>query len=124
MSKNNKYIVCGFPLCGKSHFSTKTVDLHHIVPVSMGGEDSLYNRIYLCPECHRRIYVPGIASGIHKTKKQGSVQLFRYIPTNKGKALLYRDVTEGAPYRLWFSISGTDMPAPASLTPGDLEQAT
>lgn len=116
MRKNKKYIVCGFPLCGKSHFSAGVVDLHHIVPVSMGGEDASYNRVYLCPECHRRVYVPGIASGIHKTKKPDSVELIRYYLTTEGRALLYREAKEGAPYRLWIVTRGSDTPAPASLS--------
>ena len=33
---------------------TPYLEVHHIVPLSMNGEDSIENTIALCPNCHRK----------------------------------------------------------------------
>ncbi|HDY7447493.1 TPA: HNH endonuclease [Vibrio vulnificus] len=32
------------------------LEVHHIIPLSQGGLDSLENVISLCPNCHRKIH--------------------------------------------------------------------
>lgn len=34
--------------------NTPYLEVHHIIPLSQGGEDSLDNTIALCPNCHRK----------------------------------------------------------------------
>lgn len=46
----NKPKICG--CCG----SKKDLNLHHIIPIYMGGKDEYYNLIYLCHECHRKMH--------------------------------------------------------------------
>jgi len=46
----NKPLVCS--TCGDN----KNLELHHIIPISLGGTDDYYNLIYLCSECHRAIH--------------------------------------------------------------------
>lgn len=43
--------VCGCELCGRKYM----LELHHIIPVSLGGEDTEENLILLCPACHSRL---------------------------------------------------------------------
>lgn len=46
----NKPKICG--CCG----DTEKLELHHIVPIEIGGSDEYYNLIYLCHECHVKIH--------------------------------------------------------------------
>jgi len=50
--KNNiiKLKVCG--CCG----SRKNLELHHIIPISVGGKDEYFNLLYLCHDCHVNIH--------------------------------------------------------------------
>lgn len=32
------------------------LEVHHIVPLSEGGKDTLFNTIALCPNCHRKLH--------------------------------------------------------------------
>lgn len=33
------------------------LEMHHIVPLTAGGEDSIENTVALCPNCHRKMHV-------------------------------------------------------------------
>lgn len=46
----NKPKICS--ACGKN----KNLELHHIVPIVLGGNDDYYNLIYLCNRCHKSIH--------------------------------------------------------------------
>lgn len=46
----NKPKICG--CCG----SKSNLELHHIIPIYLGGEDKYYNLIYLCNDCHIKIH--------------------------------------------------------------------
>lgn len=48
--KINKPKICG--CCG----STTNLNLHHIIPLYMGGSNDYYNLIYLCATCHRKMH--------------------------------------------------------------------
>ena len=41
--------VCEIPQC-----KNKAVDVHHIVPLSKGGTNSMANLIHLCEACHTK----------------------------------------------------------------------
>ena len=43
-------------LCGIKEFESSSVDSHHMIPLSLGGIDNIYNTICLCPNCHRDIH--------------------------------------------------------------------
>lgn len=43
-------------LCGFESFSTRNFESHHIIPLSEGGIDNVYNTICLCGMCHNRIH--------------------------------------------------------------------
>ncbi len=38
--------------------------LHHLIPTSLGGDDSEENKVPLCHDCHRRIHDGGAANWI------------------------------------------------------------
>lgn len=41
---------CG--ICG----CTSDLQLHHMIPIELGGNDSEYNLVYLCDKCHYRVH--------------------------------------------------------------------
>jgi len=40
-------------LCGAKNFEHSAFDSHHMIPLSIGGVDNIYNTVCLCPNCHR-----------------------------------------------------------------------
>ena len=44
------------------------LEVHHIVPLSEGGEDSTENVVALCPNCHRKIHILEDENDIKKLK--------------------------------------------------------
>ena len=45
---------CDF--CDSPSFALDLYDAHHIIPISRGGIDNLYNTTCLCPSCHRKFH--------------------------------------------------------------------
>lgn len=91
MILKTKIYKCQFPTCGYATESRNSIHYHHIVPKSKGGSDKPFNRIYLCPNCHTRVYVEGVTHGIHSIRKQNSVILEGYVNSTQGKYLKYFD---------------------------------
>lgn len=59
----NGFMHCDFCGCSSnsdnmygSNKSTRMFEAHHIIPISEGGIDNLYNTACLCPGCHTRIH--------------------------------------------------------------------
>jgi len=53
-------------VCGAKNF----LELHHIQPISLGGENSPDNLIVLCPTCHMAVDRANISSDLLKRIKQ------------------------------------------------------
>jgi len=51
---------CEMPSCDYMGFEQengdKYIEVHHLIPLSQGGEDSLSNTVALCPICHRKLH--------------------------------------------------------------------
>jgi len=51
---------CEMPDCNYHGFLKKNgepyIEIHHIIPLSEGGKDSIDNTVALCPNCHRAIH--------------------------------------------------------------------
>lgn len=45
------------------------LEVHHIVPLSEGGEDNAKNVVALCPNCHRKIHILEDENDIKKLKE-------------------------------------------------------
>ena len=44
-------------MCGEfESIDTRCFDTHHIIPLSKGGIDNVYNTVCLCGDCHKRIH--------------------------------------------------------------------
>jgi len=76
------------------------MDIHHIVPRSKQGSDRAWNLLTVCPGCHRKIYIPNMNTGIHKSPAIGSIEIFGYLSTSDGQAVHYRMVENGLEF-LW-----------------------
>jgi len=72
--------ICG--LCGET-FSRSVAEDHHMVPQSVGGEDSEDNLIRLCSNCHT--FIHGIARKIKKSAIGADDELNRTFPNSPKK---------------------------------------
>lgn len=52
------------------------LEVHHIVPLSEGGEDSIENTVALCPNCHRKMHSLG---DVKDVKYLNNINSFDYI---------------------------------------------
>ena len=43
-------------MCGDESLDTRSFDSHHIIPLSKGGIDNVYNTVCLCGKCHKKIH--------------------------------------------------------------------
>ena len=43
----------------------KSLELHHMISICMGGDNSDFNLVYLCKKCHKQVtkYQHGILKG-------------------------------------------------------------
>ncbi len=48
---------------------TPYLEVHHVIWLSRGGEDSTANTVALCPNCHRRMHILDRAEDIEKLKE-------------------------------------------------------
>ena len=85
---------CQMPECTYMCEDKSQINFHHIVPRSMGGSDKAFNLIELCPNCHARIYVEGIASGQHSVKNKNSVVLLSKMLSTSGLVISYKNVDD------------------------------
>lgn len=86
---------CSIPGCGFSSWSRNEVDRHHVVPRHMLGSDKPFNRMDLCPTCHRSVYVPGATFGNHSILKRNSIVVVGGFQSSSGKVWVMRTVLDG-----------------------------
>ena len=72
-----KRYCCQFPECEYKTNKRNLIDLHHIIPKELGGKDDEWNRIYLCPNHHRKTYIPDSKDGYHSIKHEDSITLIK-----------------------------------------------
>jgi len=82
---------CQFPGCKYFTNIRSQINNHHIKPVELNGLDDDYNRIYLCPNHHAKIYVPESKNGLHSFKGIDSIILLRKLSSTGGKVVEYID---------------------------------
>jgi hypothetical protein len=71
---------CEMPGCGSALFlredGTPYLEVHHVIPLGAGGDDTLLNAAALCPHCHRELHF-----GKEKSLRQGV--LAKHVATLK-----------------------------------------
>ena len=80
---------CKFPNCNYKTNNRTQIHNHHIIPKEIGGSDNKSNRIYLCPNCHNKIYIPNCTSGIHSFNYDTSIIIINKLQSTSGMVLEY-----------------------------------
>lgn len=85
---------CQFPECEYTTDNRTQIEYHHIIPKTKGGKNGAGNRIWLCPNHHKMIYIPGEEKGIHSKFNMNSIVILGWVQSTGGKLLQYRKVNE------------------------------
>lgn len=80
---------CEFPNCSYSSKNRSQIHEHHIVPRELGGNNKKNNKIYLCPNCHNKIFIPESKKGIHSKCYIDSIILKGRLKSTAGLVLEY-----------------------------------
>lgn len=79
-------------LCDYQTENRSLIEYHHIVPKELEGSDNSFNRIYVCPNHHKTIYIDGSMSGIHSIKNNESIIIKGKFNSTEGKVLLIENI--------------------------------
>ena len=82
---------CQFPKCDYSTTHRSQIQYHHIVPLELNGSNKQYNRIWLCPTCHTKVFVKESRSGIHSIQGKDSIIIIQWMNSTSGRVLEYQD---------------------------------
>jgi hypothetical protein len=82
---------CKFPNCDYSTNHRSQINYHHIIPRELNGSDKDFNRIWLCPTHHTKIYIPH-SNGMHNIKGSDSIILVGWLSSTGGRVLEYKDI--------------------------------
>lgn len=80
---------CEFPDCTYKTDNRTQIHNHHIIPKEIDGNNHNSNRIWLCPNCHAKIYVPEVKRGIHSFNTENSIIINSKLNSTAGKVLEY-----------------------------------
>lgn len=75
-------------LCDYSTVDRDRIHYHHIVPKSLKGTNKHHNRIYLCGNCHNKIFVTG-SKGIHGIKGTNPIIINSKLMSTSGLIIEY-----------------------------------
>jgi hypothetical protein len=89
---------CQFPSCTFSTSIRSQIEYHHIIPKELGGSNHHSNRIWLCPNHHRMIYIPDAQKGHHTKYSNDSIILLGWKKSTVGKVLLYKKINDDEVY--------------------------
>ena len=82
---------CKFPNCDYSTNHRSQINYHHIIPRELNGSNKDFNRIWLCPTHHTKIYIPH-SNGMHSIKGSDSIILVGWLTSTGGRVLEYKDI--------------------------------
>ena len=88
---------CEFPYCNYTTDERSQITSHHIQAKSDGGSNKRKNRIYLCPSCHTKVYIPKSKHGIHSKFGKNSIIILGWLYSTDGRILHYKD-SQGEKY--------------------------
>ena len=92
---------CNFPGCDYVAEDTGSFDYHHIIPKSKGGNDRDWNRLLVCPNCHRKIFIENMEHGVHSVKRLGGIIILGKLASSAGPVLNYRKLEDNKEY-YWY----------------------
>lgn len=65
------------------------IESHHIVSRYENGSNNKWNRVYLCPNCHKKVYNEKVLSGNHSIKSESSIVIKGWRMSTLGRVLNY-----------------------------------
>lgn len=89
---------CEFPNCDYSTNIRSQIHKHHIISRAQIKCNKKFNTIFLCPNCHTKIYIPEVKKGIHSKHTEDSIILIRWLMSTSGKVLEYKDINNNIHY--------------------------
>jgi len=89
---------CQFPKCEYGTNIKSQINIHHIIPRERQGNHKKYNKVYLCPNCHTKIYIPESRKGIHTIKGPTSIILLDWKNAGSCRLLEYIDIDDKVKY--------------------------
>ena|ERR1051326_1472345 len=60
-------------------FHNTAVVAHHVIPLEVGGPDTLENLITLCTGCHRSVHYPNMTILLRKARKYGTLAIAHWL---------------------------------------------
>ncbi len=66
--------LCNRPAPFKDPDGEPYLEIHHIIPLAEGGEDSIGNVVALCPNCHRKMHVLNLPADEVRLKNRASAR--------------------------------------------------
>ncbi len=81
---------CEFPNCDFKTNDRQQIEKHHIIPKSQNGSNKSHNRIWLCRNCHSKVYIPNMEKGIHSKNNKDKIQILGWRTGTQGKLLHYK----------------------------------
>lgn len=85
---------CKFPGCGFVTTDKSLIDIHHIVPKEQGGSEKPFNKIELCPNHHRRIYIKASRAGIHSLQHDDSIEILNILESSDGRVMHFKTLDD------------------------------
>ena len=92
---------CQFPKCTYSCDERSHITYHHIKSKEQGGSDDDSNRIWLCPNCHCKVYIPESKTGIHSVQGKSSIIINCWRMSTSGKVLEYINSNKELTYNFY-----------------------
>lgn len=83
---------CEFPGCNYSTEFRTQIEYHHIIPKKNGGCNKPKNRVWLCPNHHKRVYIPTELNGIHSVKNENSIIILGWVQSTEGRILEWKHI--------------------------------
>jgi 5-methylcytosine-specific restriction enzyme A len=62
--------LCGMPAPFKNRDGEPFLEIHHIVPLAEGGQDTVENVAALCPNCHRKMHVLNLPADVVRLRNK------------------------------------------------------
>jgi uncharacterized protein YlaI len=76
-------------ICDYETDDRNKIDYHHIVSKELNGNNKKSNKIYVCPTCHRLIYIPESKTGCHSVRTEESITIYGWYMSTGGRVLHY-----------------------------------
>jgi 5-methylcytosine-specific restriction protein A len=70
--------LCSLPAPFKNHNGDPFLEIHHIVPLAEGGQDTIGNVAALCPNCHRKMHVLNLPADVVRLRNRATGQDQRF----------------------------------------------